>query len=85
MSARNGKKLNAVIEKRLAVLRATKMPAVLVEVGYITNQDDLDSMLSEAFQDATAQGIVDAILLTVADMSPVKENGILHILRAEQP
>jgi N-acetylmuramoyl-L-alanine amidase len=83
MSARNGKKLNAVIEKRLAVLRATKMPAALVEVGYITNQDDLDSMLSEDFQDATAQGIVDAILQTVADMSPVKENGILHILRAE--
>lgn len=83
MAARNGKKLNAVIEKRLAVLRATKMPAALVEVGYITNPEDLDSMLSESFQDATAQGIADAVIRTVADMSPVRENGILHVLQGE--
>jgi N-acetylmuramoyl-L-alanine amidase len=83
MAAKTGKKLNSVIEKRLAVLRATKMPAVLVEVGYMTNKGDLDSMTSDAFRDAAAQGMVEAILRTVADMSPVKEDGIWHVLRAE--
>ena len=83
MAANNGKKLNAVNEYRLAVLRSTKMPAALVEVGYITNESDLASLKSDAYRETTAQGIAEAILRTVADMSPVKENGIWHVLRAE--
>jgi len=83
MAAKNGKKLNTVIENRLAVLRATKMPAVLVEVGYLSNADDLESMNSEAYRETTARGIADAILLTVADLTPVKVNGVWNVLCAE--
>ena len=37
------------------------MPAVLVEIGYLSNKDQEAVMYDEAFQDKIAQAIVDAI------------------------
>ena len=43
------------------VLRAPDVPAVLVELGYVSNRDDLQSLLSETWRDRTATAIATAI------------------------
>ena len=48
----------------LIVLRRTKMPAVLVEVGFINS--DIDNQLFDANFDAIARAIADGIIETIA-------------------
>ncbi|MNP68922.1 N-acetylmuramoyl-L-alanine amidase LytC precursor [compost metagenome] len=43
------------------VIRETKMAAVLLEVGFLSNIYDEEIMLSESGQNAAAQAIVDGI------------------------
>ncbi len=47
----------------LVVLRMTQMPATLVEVGFINNDND-NWLLDSSFQD-TASAIADGILMTI--------------------
>jgi N-acetylmuramoyl-L-alanine amidase len=46
----------------LRVLESANMPAVLIEVGYLTNPDQEKQLATPEFQGAAAQGIVDAIV-----------------------
>ena len=48
-----------------AVTRRSKMPAVLLEVGFISNEDELRLMVSDAYQNKTAQGIAEGIINTI--------------------
>jgi N-acetylmuramoyl-L-alanine amidase len=43
------------------VLMGARMPAVLVEFGYITNKDDAENMRSERYLQLQAAGVVDGI------------------------
>ena len=43
------------------VLRAPDVPSVLVELGYVSNRDDLQSLLSEAWRNHTADAMAQAI------------------------
>jgi N-acetylmuramoyl-L-alanine amidase len=43
------------------VLRAPDVPSVLVELGYVSNKQDLQSLLSDAWRDHTADSIASAI------------------------
>ncbi|MCL4234718.1 MAG: N-acetylmuramoyl-L-alanine amidase [Deltaproteobacteria bacterium] len=43
------------------VLLGAKMPAILVECGFITNKQELARLKSDAYQDALAKGIADGI------------------------
>ncbi len=43
------------------VLRAPDVPSVLVELGYVSNRDDLQSLLSENWRNRTAETIAQAI------------------------
>jgi len=43
------------------VLRAPDVPSVLVELGYVSNRDDLRSLLSDTWRDHTADSIAKAI------------------------
>jgi N-acetylmuramoyl-L-alanine amidase len=43
------------------VLRAPDVPSVLVELGYVSNKEDLQSLLSQAWRDRTADSIAQAI------------------------
>lgn len=45
----------------LHVTRETKMPAVLLEAGYLSNSNDNSLMYTEAFQQRVAEGIVAGI------------------------
>ncbi|WP_161808206.1 N-acetylmuramoyl-L-alanine amidase [Aneurinibacillus migulanus] len=49
------------IRPNLVVLRDTKMPAVLLEVGFMSNHNENMTMLNPEFQERVAQGIVDGI------------------------
>jgi N-acetylmuramoyl-L-alanine amidase len=43
------------------VLRAPDVPSVLVELGYVSNRADLQSLLSESWRNRTADTVVQAI------------------------
>ena len=43
------------------VLKAPDIPSVLIELGYVTNRQDLKSMTSDAWRGRTADAIVQAI------------------------
>jgi N-acetylmuramoyl-L-alanine amidase len=43
------------------VLRAPDVPSVLVELGYVSNREDLQSLLSDAWRNRTAESIALAI------------------------
>jgi N-acetylmuramoyl-L-alanine amidase len=43
------------------VLRAPDVPSVLVELGYVSNKEDLQSLLSDSWRDHTAAAMASAI------------------------
>jgi N-acetylmuramoyl-L-alanine amidase len=43
------------------VLRAPDVPSVLVELGYVSNKEDLQSLLSDTWRDHTAESMAAAI------------------------
>jgi N-acetylmuramoyl-L-alanine amidase len=43
------------------VLRAPDVPSVLVELGYVSNKQDLQSLLSDSWRDKTADAMTSAI------------------------
>lgn len=47
--------------RNLRVLRATSMPAVLVEVGFLTHAEERRLLVDPAYQDRLARGIVSGI------------------------
>lgn len=62
------KNLGVDERKNLVVLKRTKMPAVLVEVGFINN--DKDNYLFDEEFDSIAQAIADGILESIPSGSP---------------
>jgi len=50
-----------VQELSLAVLRTAGMPAVLTEIGFISNPDEEDYMMSNAGQDEIVSNLFNAI------------------------
>ena len=60
------------VRKNLAVLRRTKMPAVLVETGFI-NSDKDNALFDQKFQDtanAIAQGVLETLNLKTTQVPP---------------
>lgn len=52
-------------EASFYVLRNTKMPAVLVEIGFMTNASDVALLKTDAMREKAAQGIYQGILLSL--------------------
>ncbi len=61
----SGLRGRGVKSKDLAVLRETAMPAVLVELGFISNPDDRAKLINFAWQDDAARAIADGIIEAV--------------------
>ena len=57
----SGLRGRGVKSKDLAVLRETKMPAVLIELGFVSNPGDRAKLTDSAWQDDAAQAIADGI------------------------
>ena len=57
-----GLKDRGVKTASLHVTRETTMPAVLLELGFLSNPTDEAVMLTEEYQDKCAQAIVDGIV-----------------------
>lgn len=47
--------------RKLAVLRQTRMPAVILEFGFMTNPTDIKNLQSPAYQQAMAEAIAKAL------------------------
>lgn len=57
-----GRPSYGLFEDNFAVIRETKMPSILVETGFLTNQQEEQLLASPAFQDQIASGIAKGIL-----------------------
>ena len=51
-----------VKEENYAVLRETAIPAVLIEVGFLTNAEERGKLLSPEYQELLAEAIANGIL-----------------------
>src|SRR5204862_121238 len=58
------RRLKAALEGRLGmrVLESANMPAVLIEMGYLTNPEQEKLLVSDAFQNGVVAGVYDAVL-----------------------
>lgn len=59
--ARTGMRDCRTHPKTWEVLRLTKMPAVRIELGYLTNADDRRRLLDPSFRDIIAEGLLVAV------------------------
>ena len=59
--SRLGSKDNGVRQANFAVLRRTRMPATLLELGYLSNPTEALNLNSPAWQRAVAQAIYEGI------------------------
>lgn len=57
-----GAKDRGVKKSNFMVTKFTKMPAVLIECGFLTNENEKDKILTQMYQDKIAQGIVDGLV-----------------------
>ncbi|MEG1721173.1 MAG: N-acetylmuramoyl-L-alanine amidase family protein [Pseudoflavonifractor sp.] len=61
LSNATGAKDKGIADADFVVLRETKMCAVLVECGFMTNHEELMNLSSSAYQDKIAKGIADGV------------------------
>ncbi len=61
MRARLGTRCRGIKGARFVVLREARMPAVLVEVGYVTNRSDAERLASPSYRQAVAEAIADGV------------------------
>ena len=52
----------AVQQAPLRVLAGANMPAVLVEIGFLTNPDEERQLVSDGYQATVAQALLDGIV-----------------------
>lgn len=81
IQTQNGIYNRGIIENDLSVLRNTKMPAVLVETAYITNQEDHDRLKSDEFRTNTAIGITEGIKQAFDILEVFEYEGDLYVFK----
>lgn len=70
------KNLGNEVRKNLAVLRRTRMPAILIEAGFINS--DTDNAIWDANSNAIAQAIGDAVLETLVEGNEIAKQDMLQ-------
>lgn len=73
---------NGIIYRpNLAVLRKTKMPAVIAEIAYISNASDREKLKNDEFRQKAADALSNAVLKALEKMNARKdENGVWKIV-----
>ncbi len=61
------------------LLQATRMPAVRIEAGYVSNPDDAARLRSAAFRDDVAEGIVVALQRLYLGEQDTSATGVLQL------
>ncbi|NLU33096.1 MAG: N-acetylmuramoyl-L-alanine amidase [Clostridiaceae bacterium] len=77
----NGIYFRGLISNDLSVLRNTRMPAVLVETAFITNQEDYERLKSDEFRTNTAIGIVEGIKQALEAIQAFEYEGDLYVFK----
>ncbi len=54
--------------KSLAVINSTKMPASLIEIGFISNPEECEKMMTEEYRQKLAQAVCDGVLQAFDEM-----------------
>ncbi len=54
--------------KSLAVVNSTKMPATLIEIGFISNPDECAKMMTEAYRQKLAEAVCNGVLRAFEEM-----------------
>ena len=44
------------------IIRTSEVPVALIEVGFMTNKDELEKLNSDVYQRETAEGVYQAVL-----------------------
>lgn len=65
MISKMGTRNRGVKTAEHVVTRKSNMPAVLVEVGFLSNEEELGKMIDDNFQNQVAQGIAEGIMTTI--------------------
>jgi N-acetylmuramoyl-L-alanine amidase len=73
-------KYNGVVKWDYGVLRLSNMPALLVEIAYITNKEDHARLKSDKFRDEITQGIFNGSIKILETMGAYVEDGVYKIL-----
>ncbi len=61
----NGLNDLGIKSRNFAVLRLTKMPAVLTELGFLTNENDAELLSQPDFREKCAQGIANGVWMYI--------------------
>jgi len=61
------------------VIRETTMPAILIELGFISNEDELRNMCDEKYQQKAAEAIADGIIKNLKTLKETAEENGLEI------
>ncbi|MGH4025039.1 MAG: N-acetylmuramoyl-L-alanine amidase [Pseudonocardiaceae bacterium] len=86
LSARTGMVDCGTHPKTWELLRMTRMPAVRIELGYLTNPEDRRKLLDPAFRDVVAEGVlvsVKRLYLLGEDDQPTGTFTFADLLRRE--
>lgn len=60
-------KTRYAMEQNYQVLRDSSIPAVLIEMGYLSNPTDCQNLISDDYQDLLAQKFAESIVATLKD------------------
>jgi N-acetylmuramoyl-L-alanine amidase len=77
--ARTGMGNNRMHGKSWSLLRRTRMPAVRVEVGYLTSEDDRRRLTDLRYRDAVAEGLLVAVQRLYLPLADDPPTGVMRI------
>ncbi len=68
MTGHLGSRNKGLVEgNSIYIIRTSEVPVALIEVGFMTNKEELELLRSEEYQHAAAQGIYNAVMRAFAE------------------
>ena len=68
VTAQTGSSNKGIVEGNdIFIIRTSDVPVALIEVGFMTNQTELNNLKSEEYQEKVAQGIYNAVMRAFAE------------------